>query len=98
MVKERLKVQICTLPFQSVHLSVSRNGLVIGEYTTCLKNYVEKEALSVIDRSCGTRFSVYLLVTSFDRALEYQVVLCPLAAMTRTYLFSGWQNYWYSIS
>lgn len=41
------------------------------------------ETLSVIDRSCVIRFSVYFLLKSLDRVVEYEVVLSLLLAMER---------------
>lgn len=40
LVKERLQDQGCTPYFQSVHLSMSRSGVVAGGCTPCVKDFV----------------------------------------------------------
>lgn len=43
LVKQRLQDKGCVPSFISVHLSVTRSGFVAGEFTPCIKAYVEKE-------------------------------------------------------
>lgn len=51
LVKERRLDQGFALSFRSVHLSVSKSGFVAGRNTSCVKNYVRRVTLSVIERS-----------------------------------------------
>lgn len=42
LVKERLQAQGCAQSLRMVHLSASRSGFGVREYTPCLKEYIEE--------------------------------------------------------